>query len=177
MLWIRPPPFPWERLAVGPLGWMLGTPRARRRTILSVASALGLAVLAPVLAFLMGWVLFDVPSADESAVTQVARFIYADGTTLATIRPGDVTRVIVPIDQVPEHVGHAALAAEDPTFYANPGFDFTSAITGSDATITQQYVQVAAGQGGPIFGAATRRSFSPPRSPSSRRRTRSSRST
>ena len=117
---------------------------------------LGLVVLVPVVAFLVGWAMFEVPSADQTAVTQVATFKYADGAALATIRPDNVNRTIVPLDQVPEHVRQAVLSAEDRSFYSNPGFDLTgigralwNQVTGGDrrrVTITQQYVKVSTGQ-------------------------------
>jgi membrane peptidoglycan carboxypeptidase len=123
------------------------------RTLLALA---GLGVLVPVVAFLVGWMIFDVPSADQAAVTQVATFKYSDGASLATIRPGNVNRTIVPIEQVPEHVRHAVLAAEDRSFYSNPGFDLTgigralwnqaTGGVGGGSTITQQYVKVSTGQ-------------------------------
>ena len=148
---------------------------------------LGLAVLVPVVAFLVGWAMFDVPSADQTAVTQVATFKYADGTALATIRPDNVNRTIVPLDQVPEHVRHAVLSAEDRSFYSNPGFDLTgigralwnqaTGGIGGGSTITQQYVKVSTGQDQASLCASTRRSCSRSRSPRSRRRTRSSATT
>ena len=117
---------------------------------------LGLGLLAPVVAFLVGWVVFDVPSANQTAVTQVATFKYADGAALATIRPDNVNRTIVPLDQVPEHVRQAVLSAEDRSFYSNPGFDLTgigralwnqaTGGVGGGSTITQQYVKVSTGQ-------------------------------
>ena len=117
---------------------------------------LGLGLLAPVVAFLVGWVLFDVPSANQTAVTQVATFKYADGAELATIRPDNVNRTIVPLDQVPPHVRQAVLSAEDRSFYSNPGFDLTgigralwnqaTGGVGGGSTITQQYVKVSTGQ-------------------------------
>jgi membrane peptidoglycan carboxypeptidase len=117
---------------------------------------LGLLLLAPVLAFLAGWAMFDVPSADRAAVTQVATFTYADGAPLATIRPDNVNRKIVSLDQVPEHVRQAVLSAEDRSFYSNPGFDLTgigralwnqaTGGVGGGSTITQQYVKVSTGQ-------------------------------
>jgi membrane peptidoglycan carboxypeptidase len=122
----------------------------------AVAVLGGLAVLGPVVAFLVGWAMFDVPSADQTAVTQVATFRYADGAPLATIRPDNVNRTIVPLEQVPEHVRQAVLAAEDRTFYSNPGFDVTgigralwnqaTGGVGGGSTITQQYVKVSTGQ-------------------------------
>ena len=128
----------------------------RRRLLLIGGSLLGLGLLAPVVAFLVGWVLFDVPSANQAAVTQVATFKYADGAELATIRPDNVNRTIVTIDQVPEHVRQAVLSAEDRSFYSNPGFDLAgigralwnqaTGGVGGGSTITQQYVKVSTGQ-------------------------------
>ncbi|MBL8925114.1 MAG: penicillin-binding protein [Pseudonocardia sp.] len=100
--------------------------------------------------------MFDVPSADQTQVTQVATFKYADGAALATIRPDNVNRTIVTLNQVPEHVRHAVLSAEDRSFYSNPGFDLTgigralwnqaTGGVGGGSTITQQYVKVSTGQ-------------------------------
>jgi membrane peptidoglycan carboxypeptidase len=133
-----------------------GGKRWRRRLLFSLLTLLGLVVLTPVVAFLVGWAMFDVPSANQAAVTQVATFKYADGAALATIRPDNVNRTIVPLDQVPEHVRHAVLSAEDRSFYSNPGFDLTgigralwnqaTGGVGGGSTITQQYVKVSTGQ-------------------------------
>ncbi|MDT7578862.1 MAG: hypothetical protein QOK35_122, partial [Pseudonocardiales bacterium] len=133
-----------------------GGRRWRRRIVRTLLALLGLAVLMPVVAFLVGWAMFDVPSADQTAVTQVATFKYADGVALATIRPDNVNRTIVPLDQVPEHVRQAVLSAEDRSFYSNPGFDLTgigralwnqaTGGIGGGSTITQQYVKVSTGQ-------------------------------
>ena len=133
-----------------------GRPRRRnwiRRVFLAL---LALILIPPAAAVLIGWAVFDVPSANETAVTQVATFTYADGAPLATIRPDNVNRVIVPLDQVPEHVRQAVLAAEDRSFYSNPGFDLTGIAralwnqatggVGGGSTITQQYVKVSTGQ-------------------------------
>ena len=131
--------------------------RWRRRVVRGLVVLLTLAVLVPVVAFLVGWAIFDAPSAaDQAAQTQVATFRFADGSPLATIRPDNVNRTIVPIEQVPEHVRFAVLAAEDRSFYSNPGFDLTgigralwNQVTGGvggGSTITQQYVKVSTGQ-------------------------------
>jgi membrane peptidoglycan carboxypeptidase len=131
-------------------------PRWWRKMWFALLALLGLALLAPVVAFLVGWAMFDVPSADRAAVTQVATFKYADGPALATIRPDNVNRTIVPLDEVPEHVRQAVLSAEDRSFYSNPGFDLTgigralwnqaTGGVGGGSTITQQYVKVSTGQ-------------------------------
>jgi membrane peptidoglycan carboxypeptidase len=129
------------------------TPWRRVRRILYVL--LGLAVLGPFAAFVVGWILFPVPTSDDAVLTQVATFTFADGTPLATVRPENVNRVSVTLDKVPEHVRQAVLSAEDRTFYSNPGFDLTgigravynqlTGGTGGGSTITQQYVKVSTG--------------------------------
>ena len=133
-----------------------GGRRRPRKLLWTLVALLGLGLLAPVVAFLVGWVMFDVPSANQTAVTQVATFKYADGAELATIRPDNVNRTIVPLDQVPPHVRQAVLSAEDRSFYSNPGFDLTgigralwnqaTGGVGGGSTITQQYVKVSTGQ-------------------------------
>ena len=131
--------------------------RRRRRVVRVLLGLLTLTVLTPVIAFLVGWVIFDVPSAGQtSAVTQVATFSYADDVELATIRPDNVNRTIVPLSRVPDHVRDAVLAAEDRSFYSNPGFDpvgigralwnQATGGVGGGSTITQQYVKVSTGQ-------------------------------
>ena len=131
-------------------GRLLGHLRSRRsrHTLLGLLGLLGLAVLGPVMALLIGWATFDVPSASDSVVVQQATFVYSDGPVLATTRPQDVNRVIVPLDQVPRHVRYAVLAAEDPTFYTNPGFDVLRFFGAADQTITEKYVRAAAGLNG-----------------------------
>ena len=59
--------------------------------------------------------------------------------------------MVVPVEQVPRHVREAVLAAEDRSFYSNPGFDLTGILraawnqlrggVGGGSTITQQYVK------------------------------------
>ena len=66
-----------------------------------------------------GWS-FDVPSANQTAVTQVATFNYADGAALATDPAGQRQPHDVTLDQVPEHVRHAVLAAEDRSLLLQP---------------------------------------------------------
>jgi membrane peptidoglycan carboxypeptidase len=138
----------------------------RRRLRWAVFSLLGLLALGPVLAFVIGWMVFEVPSGDEAAITQVATFTFAGddgerGPELATVRPENVNRVKVTLDRVPERVRNAVLAAEDSTFYTNPGFDISGigrAIynqltggVGGGSTITQQYVKVATDERDPTL--------------------------
>ncbi|MFD1528114.1 transglycosylase domain-containing protein [Pseudonocardia aurantiaca] len=137
-------------------------PTLWRRIRKWVYIALGMLVMGPFIAFVLGWIFIPVPTSDEAAVAQVARFTFADGTTeLATLRPagtGDerINRESVTLDQVPENVRRAVLSAEDRSFYSNPGFDFMgigravfnqlTGGVGGGSTITQQYVKVSTGQ-------------------------------
>lgn len=130
----------------------LSRKRLVKRILFGTAAAF---VLGPILAFVVGWLMFPVPSPDQAAIAQVATFTFADGTPLATVRPDNVNRVKVTLDRVPEHVRHAVLAAEDRSFYTNPGFDILgigravwnqlTGGVGGGSTITQQYVKVSTG--------------------------------
>ncbi|MBW0137608.1 penicillin-binding protein [Pseudonocardia abyssalis] len=117
---------------------------------------LGLLILGPVIAFVVGWLIFPVPSSDELAVDQVSQFTFADGSPLATVRPEGVNRRVVLLDEVPVPVRQAVLAAENRSFYSDPGFDITGILravynqltggVGGGSTITQQYVKVITGE-------------------------------
>jgi peptidoglycan glycosyltransferase len=108
-------------------------------------------VLGPVLAFAIGYALLPVPTPDDAVNNQVALLSYADGDPLTRLVPEQGNRTKVPIQAVPEHVRDAVLAAEDRSFYSNPGFDpigiaraAWNQIRGGDgggSTITQQYVK------------------------------------
>ncbi len=124
--------------------------RLLRRGLLGTAAAV---VLAPLLAFAVGYLAFSVPSPDDAVNNQVALVSFADGSPLARLVPEEGNRIKVPIEQVPQHVRHAVLAAEDRTFYSNPGFDLTGIVRaawnqlrggeGGGSTITQQFVKKA----------------------------------
>ncbi|MCO1660322.1 transglycosylase domain-containing protein [Pseudonocardia humida] len=127
---------------------------------------LGAIILGPFLAFAIGWMIFKVPDAQDAAISQVATINFSDGATpVATVRPkitdanGDevsINRTIVTLDQIPQHVRDAMLAAEDRTFYSNSGFDLSgigravfnqlTGGTGGGSTITQQYIKISTGQ-------------------------------
>jgi membrane peptidoglycan carboxypeptidase len=124
--------------------------RLLRRGLLGVAAA---AVLGPLLAFAVGYLAFSVPNPDQAVNNQVALVSFADGSQLTRLVPEEGNRIKVPIHEVPMHVRHAVLAAEDRTFYSNPGFDFTGIVRaawnqlrggeGGGSTITQQFVKKA----------------------------------
>ncbi len=117
---------------------------------------LGLMLLGPFVAFAIGWFVFPLPTSQDVKLTQVATFTFEGGEPLATLRQENVNRVAVTLDKVPEHVRQAVLAAEDRSFYSNPGFDFMgigravyNQLTnraGGGSTITQQYIKVSTGE-------------------------------
>ncbi|QYN35777.1 penicillin-binding protein [Pseudonocardia sp. DSM 110487] len=117
---------------------------------------LGLLLIGPFVAFVVGWFMFPVPSSQDVALAQVATFKFARGEDLATVRPENENRVAVTLDKVPKHVRDAVLSAEDRSFYSNPGFDFVGIAravynqltggVGGGSTITQQYIKVSTGE-------------------------------
>ncbi|MFJ3722796.1 transglycosylase domain-containing protein [Streptomyces sp. NPDC090045] len=95
----------------------------------------------------------DLPDDINSFATQQDNVYYwADGTTMA--RTGWVSRQEMPLDKVPPKVQGAVLAAENSSFYSDPGVSpagflraVGAAVTGGEtqggSTITQQYVKNA----------------------------------
>ena len=98
------------------------------------------------------YTLTDVPRPEDLPLPKTATIQYADGSVMA--RQFQQNRTIVKLDQVPEHVRWAVLAAEDRGFYSEPGFsmkgtvraalsDLTGGDTQGGSGITQQYVKNA----------------------------------
>ncbi|MET9606691.1 transglycosylase domain-containing protein [Streptomyces sp. NPDC006512] len=95
----------------------------------------------------------DIPDDLNSFATQQDNVYYwADGSTMA--RTGWVSRQEMPLDKVPDKVQGAVLAAENSSFYSDPGVSPSgvmravgAAVTGGEtqggSTITQQYVKNA----------------------------------
>ena len=113
-------------------------------------------IMGPLVAFFSAYAVTKVPEPEELSSNQVSTILAADNTTqIAKIVPPQGNRVNVKLDQVPKPVREAVLAAEDRTFYTNPGFSLTGygraalgIVTGKDdsgggSTITQQYVKNA----------------------------------
>ena len=109
------------------------------------------------MAFVIGWLAFPTPTPDDLATTQVVTVDYANGQRLATVRPSGVeNRIKIELSQVPPLVRYAVLAAEDRSFFSNPGFDVTGIAravwdqltggVGGGSTITQQYIKNATGR-------------------------------
>ncbi|GAA3068904.1 transglycosylase domain-containing protein [Pseudonocardia yunnanensis] len=128
------------------------TPWWRRPRYLLIGAAAAL-VLGPVLLLAIGFLVFSVPNPDEAVNNQVATVSFLDGEQLTRLVPEEGNRTKVPIEQVPLHVRHAVLSAEDRSFYSNPGFDVTGILravwsqlrggVGGGSTITQQFVKKA----------------------------------
>lgn len=116
--------------------------------------ALLLCVVLPLGGFLVAYIVADVPEPEELTTKQVSQIYASDSQTeLARIVPPDGNRRQVPLEQIPEGVQNAVLAAEDREFWTNPGFSITGfaraaigqltgdASAGGGSTITQQYVK------------------------------------
>ncbi|MDN4490870.1 transglycosylase domain-containing protein [Demequina sp. SYSU T00068] len=93
----------------------------------------------------------EVPEASDVALAQASTVYWADGETEMG-RIGEVDRNIIDCAALPDHVPHAIVAAEDRSFYTNPGIDFfgtaralfNTVVLGKKqggSTITQQYVE------------------------------------
>ena len=86
------------------------------RVLLLSSLACVLAVVALVGAV---YVRTDVPEPNADATAAAVRILYEDGAEMG--RVGAQNRIPVSIDEVPQHVQHAVLAAEDRRFYTEPG--------------------------------------------------------
>jgi len=122
------------------------------RRVLYVLVAL--AVVIPSAVFLIAYAQVKVPQPGDLKTNQVATVLAADGSTqLGKIVPPQGNRTDVTIDQIPPHVRNAVIAAEDRSFYTNPGFSISGfaralrdnlmgkSTAGGGSTITQQYVK------------------------------------
>ncbi|GCD43319.1 transglycosylase domain-containing protein [Streptomyces paromomycinus] len=118
-----------------------------------LGAVLGVCLLG-ILGFLGLYLYVDVPDEGNfQATSQSNVYKYADGSVVA--RKGAdkaVNREIVKIDQIPKHVQHAFVAAENKTFYQDSGVDLKGTLRGilntlagkgkqGGSTITQQYVK------------------------------------
>ncbi|MFJ4658729.1 transglycosylase domain-containing protein [Nocardia sp. NPDC088792] len=117
---------------------------------------IALLLIVPSTLFLVSYSATTVPQPADLKTNQVATIFDSDGATvLAKVVPPEGNRSDVGIDQIPPQVRNAVIAAEDRTFYTNPGFSiqgFARALyrnvmgkqdAGGGSTITQQYVKNA----------------------------------
>lgn len=102
--------------------------------------------------FFIAYRSIDIPSPNADYLTQTTHVYYSDGKTdlgqFAIQR-----RDAIPLDEMPDTLKDAVVAAEDKTFWTNEGIDpkgilraaFTNAsggVTQGASTITQQYVKI-----------------------------------
>lgn len=120
-----------------------------RRFIPSKKVALGIFGLSTLAMFALvgvAYALTPVPQASADAAEEAAIIYYADKKEMARL---GTTRVSVALKDVPEPVRDAVLAAENRTFYTDPGVSFTGiaraawnnltgGVTQGGSTITQQ---------------------------------------
>ncbi|HYN57438.1 MAG TPA: transglycosylase domain-containing protein, partial [Motilibacterales bacterium] len=118
---------------------------------LATLFALGLATFAALFAF--AWATIDIPEENEVAAAQTSIIYWNDGEK-EMARLGDTNRISVPIEEIPQEMQDAVVAAEDRRFYDHSGFDvrgfsravWTNLTSGSSqggSTITQQYAKNA----------------------------------
>ncbi|RFS83272.1 penicillin-binding protein [Actinomadura spongiicola] len=126
-------------------------PRSRRSRYLRRALFLLLGFIGFLIAaFGIAYLLTPVPSPQEQAIAQGPTFYYSDGKT--QIAKTGVNRDAVKLDRIPESTRDAVIAAENRSFYGDPGVSvagttraFWSTVTGRQlqggSTITQQMVR------------------------------------
>ena len=102
--------------------------------------------------FFIAYRSIDIPSANSDFTTQTTHVYYSDGKTelgAFAIQKRDP----IPLDEMPETLKDAVVAAEDQSFWTNEGIDpkgilraafsnATGGVTQGASTITQQYVKV-----------------------------------
>lgn len=127
-----------------------------RRFIPSWRQVLGLGALgvaAVGAAFTALYLMIDVPAPNDLATAETSVVYYDDGKDVIG-RYAEVNREIVTLDEVPDHVELAVLAAEDRGFYENEGIspggiarslwnNVRGGNTQGGSTITQQYARNA----------------------------------
>lgn len=127
-------------------GWRRWVP-SRRQVLGGFAVSVG----ASTVFLTVAYAATDIPENLNSYATQQDNvYFWADGTPMA--RTGWVQRQAMPLEEVPEDVRWAVLAAENESFYSDPGISlkgFSRALlrtigqgdTQGGSTITQQYVK------------------------------------
>ena len=94
----------------------------------------------------------EVPKPSEAAKQQKNVYYWASGKQMVVAGGGDQNRQIVPLAQIPKSMQNAVIAAENESFYEDPGVDPVGIVravgrmamggeTQSGSTITQQYVK------------------------------------
>ncbi|MFD2418527.1 transglycosylase domain-containing protein [Amycolatopsis pigmentata] len=124
-----------------------------RRTRRTLYVLTGLALGVPAIAFMIGYLLWDVES-PRHVLAELDRTVvlnYSDGTPMMKILPEDGDRQYVQFADVPAKLVSAIIAVEDPTFWTNDGFEPRGIVramvtgVGGGSGITQQYIKNSTG--------------------------------
>lgn len=111
-----------------------------------------LGVIGVVAAFFIGYQTTDIPDPNKEFAANTTTVYYADGrTVMGTFY--EQNRRSVPLEQIPKYVQDAMIAAEDRTFWTNPGVSPSGMARAAfniargqqlqgGSTITQQYVKI-----------------------------------
>jgi membrane peptidoglycan carboxypeptidase len=111
-----------------------------------------LGVIGAAAAFFIGYQTTDIPDANAAFKTNTTTVYFSNGTTpIGSFY--DQNRRSVPLDQIPKTVQDAVIAAEDRTFWTNPGVSPSGMARAAfniargqqlqgGSTITQQYVKI-----------------------------------
>jgi membrane peptidoglycan carboxypeptidase len=130
-------------------------PRTRKQKVLRVVKWAGIACLVLVLlgvgSFVALYQAIDVPDPNEDFQDETTTVVFADGSPIGKLTTQD--RDSVTLDQIPDDLQNAVVAAENQSFWSDRGIDpkgilraaFSNAQGGSTqgaSTITQQYVKI-----------------------------------
>ena len=111
----------------------------------------GLGTFAVVATFVVLYAVIDVPKPNDAALAQSTILYYSDGKSELG-RFGEANRTIIPLDQIPQTLRYAVMAAEDRKFYDEGGISVTGIARAAwndlaggslqgGSTITQQLVK------------------------------------
>ena len=136
----------------GRSGWRRFVP-SWKLVLGTLATLTGIGLVLGGILFAYAWLTIDIPEENEVAAAQTSIIYWNNGKT-ELARLGDTNRISVPIDEIPEDMQHAVVAAEDRRFYEHSGFDvvgfsramwnnLTTGSTQGGSTITQQYAKNA----------------------------------
>ncbi|HVV12067.1 transglycosylase domain-containing protein [Amycolatopsis sp.] len=130
---------------------------AWRRVRRTLYVLIGLAVLGPVVAFIVMYQFVNVPDPTSLAASenQPVTLYYSDGSVLGTTTGTPNGQQLATWDEIPASMKNAQMAAEDETFMTNSGFDLKAIVrtvfnrlgggTGGGSTIGQEYIKNATG--------------------------------
>ncbi|MEV8630067.1 transglycosylase domain-containing protein [Streptosporangium sp. NPDC051023] len=117
-----------------------GKARPRRRILRIALIVFGVLSVSVVGAVAVAWAMTPIPdSTQPRATAQGSVIYYRDGKTVLA-RQG-VNRKSVSLDQVPQHVRNAVIAAENRSFYEDKGVSLTGTFRAMWSTVTGQQLQ------------------------------------